>query len=220
MRVRLPRGGDKSAASIAPITRLGNGQHWLGRGEFAVTSAPERLSVQETATGPIFAEYRLNYDFQNGRRYQATVRLTSGLEFVELDESMEGLDREENAAWRLVWDGLPVTHRYCPNRAPEPVAGAGGDPNAKRHPKLSYDQQPGPDGRLPLKIAPYHNWISWWRLPTAAFWDEKGDTRIGVFITDMACWNDADDLRISGDGNQRQRGERSRRVIYSVFQKG
>ncbi len=192
VRVQIPQGGGKGGANASPITRLGNGQRWLGRGELAVSTGPERLTVQEMAAGPVFAEYRLTYDFSERKRYQATVRLTSGMEFVELDEAMEGFGKEENAAWRIVWDGLGVTHRYCPNRAPEPVAGTGGDPTSERHPELPGDQQPTADGCLPLKIAPYHNWMSWWRLPTAAFWDEKGNTRVGVFITDTARWNDGE----------------------------
>jgi hypothetical protein len=47
-----------------------------------------------------------------------------------------------------------------------------------------------PDGKLPFKITPYHNWMTWWRLHTVAFWDEQNDLTIGMFIKDFEGWVD------------------------------
>jgi hypothetical protein len=201
VRVQLPPLGVSRKAPAA-ILRFGDERAWLARGEFA-NAAPTALRVEELSLGDVLAEYRLNYTFDNSRRYSVIVRLTARMDFVELDERIEGFTTKDGAAWRMVWNEFTPTHRYCPNRptAPagkekknyvamawEPIEGTAGDENASSHPGRPEDQRSGPDGRLPIKIAPYHNWLTWWRTPTAAFWNDS--TTIGVFITEIEKWND------------------------------
>ncbi len=190
---------------MAPILRFGKAGSWLGRGEIPASLKMVQLTVTEKDTGPLLAHYTLQYDFEGGKHYQATIKLVAGMEFVELEEEMTGFAAADSAAWRLVWEGIRPQYRYCPNRADqvidskkkgyenivwEPLSGTGGSASAQKHPQLPFDQQSGPGGRLPFSIAAYDNWISWWRLPTAAFWNEKQNTTIGLFIKDTEKWND------------------------------
>ena len=189
----------------APVIRFGDDRGWYGRGQWAVEGQVLKVEVQEVSAGPLVAEFRITYSFDGDRRYSVVVRLTAQMEFVELDEEMSGFTKEQQASWRMIWDGAELEYRYCPNRPDRPIDRdgreyknyaweridhIGGNPQADRHPDRPYDQQFGPEGRLPMKIAPYHNWMSWWRLPTAAFWSEPLDLTLGVFITQMEKWDD------------------------------
>src|SRR5690606_10002296 len=140
--------------------------------------------------------------------YRATVRLVAGMEFLELEETMQGFDSNDSLAWQVVWDNFRPDYRYTPNRngggfsdpknksyesvAWEPIDGAPSDSTAKKHPQLPYDQQSRAGGQLPFELAPYDNWISWWKLPTAAFWNESQNQSIGLFIKDLEKWDDGE----------------------------
>jgi len=194
VRVELPGCGRHSDSPRmpenvpAPVLRIGDSRRWLGRGVFSVPGRVTRYEVEALAVGPIFAQYRVAYGFSEGGEYVATVRLSAAMEFVEIDEEMRGFPHESPACWRLVWDGVKLEHRYCPNRPDGPIDRAGrGFENFAWEP---INERLGPRGELPMKIAAYHNWLTWWRLPTAAFWSEAEDRTVGAFITDSARWDD------------------------------
>ncbi|MDD4922905.1 MAG: fibronectin type III domain-containing protein, partial [Bacteroidales bacterium] len=65
-----------------------------------------------------------------------------------------------------------------------------GNPLGVKQPDMPYDQKNLPNGKLPFKISPYHNWMTWWRLPTAAFWSEKTGQTVAIFIKDFEKWVD------------------------------
>ncbi|HWZ14734.1 MAG TPA: hypothetical protein VNW95_05800 [Mucilaginibacter sp.] len=214
VRVQLPASG--GGQLIAPILNYGNSQTWLGHGEMPASLKLIKLTVQEIANGSLFAEYKLLYDFDGNRQYDVNIRLVKGMEFVEMEENMKGFNANDSLAWRIVWDGVNPEYRYIPNRGDrmkdpklsfkggynnidwEPMEGSGGSPNGLKHPDMDYDQQNQKDGKLPFRLAPYDNWISWWQLPTAAFWSEKENTTIGLFIKDTEKWDDGQyDLWVS-----------------------
>lgn len=50
------------------------------------------------------------------------------------------------------------------------------------HPKTNVDQRNKEDGILPFRLSSYHNWMTWWRLHTAAFWSEKQINRLEFIL--------------------------------------
>ena len=203
IRISLP--ASEQAKNIAPVVSYGRPQSLLGHGQLNLK--PLKLKVEALAKGPVYAGYVLNYDFAGGKHYRVNIRLVKGMEFAELDEQMSGFNSRDSLAWQMVWDGLRADHRYCPNRGDqyldtrlglkggftnirwEPMEGNTPDPASDKHPNMPFDQQNQKGGLLPFRLSPYDNWLSWWRLPTAAFWSKKQQITIGLFINDAARWN-------------------------------
>ncbi|MVM33173.1 hypothetical protein GO755_24245 [Spirosoma sp. HMF4905] len=206
VRAELPL-TTNSSKPVPPMLRVGNATTWLGSGVLTAGLKPTSLTVTEGSIGPLLAEYKLAYTFGKIKRYTATIRLVAGMDFLELDERMQGFSPNDSLAWQLVWDHLKPDFRYTPNRpgAPvnpsskgytsfawEPIGGGPIDTSAKKHPLLPYDQQSQANGKLPFQLTPYDNWLSWWNLHTVAFWNESENQSIGLFINEMEKWNDGD----------------------------
>ncbi|GEP97534.1 hypothetical protein CCY01nite_37940 [Chitinophaga cymbidii] len=197
LQVELPAPGVTKPAP--PVLRYGKDEQWLGRGEW-FSGEVTAMHVRQLAAGPVFAEYSIDYDFKNGQHYKAVIRLTAGMEFMELEETMRGVTAKDAIAWRMVWDGIHPRYRYTATRGSnaktydaiqwEPMEGLKDLPETPRHPLIPSDQENGADGELPFHLAAYDNWMSWWRLPTAAFWNENEPVTIGIFIKDTERWND------------------------------
>lgn len=188
VRIELPaqsRTADSPGGITAPILRFGDRHRWLGRSRWITAEPPERSSVHWPVVGPIVSECVLRYEFSRNRSYQIRVRLSAGMEFFELDEEIEGFAKGEDAALAFDVDGVEFTHQYCANRPAEST-------------RRSYSQYAweefgtgsGDAGRLPMKLAPFHNWLTRWRLPAVAFWSEDAKITTGVFITRMERWDD------------------------------
>ncbi|WP_189565467.1 fibronectin type III domain-containing protein [Persicitalea jodogahamensis] len=208
IKIELPISVDSEGKAWPPVLRIGNGTAWLGKGYFDLKKPLTSFTLTEGSLGPLMAEYTLNYQFEKEKWYRATVRLVAGMEFLELEETMQGFDSADSLAWQLVWDNFKPDYRYTPNRtgsgfsdpknknydnvAWEPIDGAPSDPTAQKHPQLPYDQQSRTGGQLPFEISPYDNWISWWKIPTAAFWNESQNQSIGLFIKDLEKWDDGE----------------------------
>lgn len=183
-----------------PVLRFGKGTQWLGHGEWPSGEATA-MRVQQMHTGPVFAEYRIDYDFKDDQHYSVAIRLIAGMEFVEIEETMSGF-AEKKAGWRMIWDGVRPRYRYAVTRGGngktydaiqwELMEGLTNLPEPPKHPLMTEDQKNGADGELPFHLATYDNWMSWWRLPTAAFWNEDEQTGIGIFVKDTEKWNDGD----------------------------
>lgn len=202
IRIEIPSSQNRSIT--APIKRFGNANKWLGYGQLASSFALTNFTVTELSLGPVQAAFQLSYKFGGNKHYTVKVKLTAAMEFAELDEEMSGFDIKDSAVWRMTWNGLQPDHRYASTRAKqidnkqkgyrnvswEPMEGLIPDPGYDKHPELLFDQENGKDGKLPFRIAPYDNWVTWWRLPCAAFWSEKENLSVGLFIMDMERWND------------------------------
>jgi hypothetical protein len=206
VRIQIPASGGTQL--VAPIAKYGNSLTWLGHGEMPSSLKLIKMTVQEIANGPLFAEYKVSYEFNANRQYSANIRLVKAAEFAELEEDMKGFNPSDSLAWRIVWDGFKPEFRYTATRNDnmkdpklsfkggynnikwEPMEGNGGSPNGLKHPDMDFDQQNQKGGKLPFSIAAYDNWITWWQVTTAAFWNEKQNTTIGLFIKDTEKWND------------------------------
>ncbi|MCD0490331.1 fibronectin type III domain-containing protein [Pedobacter sp. MC2016-14] len=202
IKIEVPLQGAKIAA---PVKRYGNAGKWLGHGVLPASLTLGKMTVTELSAGPVEVAYLVKYEFGNNKTYQVKISLAAGMDFAELEEEMLGFDINEGKVWNLIWDNISLDHRYASTRSNkintklkdtydnfswEPMEGLPVAADASKHPDLSYDQQNGKDGKLPFRISPYDNWMSWWRLPTAAFWSEKEHRTIGLFIKDMEKWDD------------------------------
>lgn len=209
IRLQLPVG--TSRAPKAPVLRFGNGSQWLGNGELPNAFKRAHMQVEAVETGALITSYRISYTFSNSKVYTINIRLSAAMEFAELEESMNGFQPADSLSWQLVWNGLQPAVRYASTRtgiamktnsgnqsAPyyhgflrEPMDGYPDSLLTDKHPYQSNDQRNDSTGRLPFHLALYDNWMTWWRLPTAAFWNEQTDAvTIGLFIKEAEKWND------------------------------
>lgn len=197
VQVTIPAPG--STKLTAPVIRMGNAASWLAYGEWPSAYKNAMMSVRKINAGALFATYAITYDIKSGRQYTATIRLTADMEFVEIEEKMKGFNAGDTLSWRLVWNGVHPRNRHIATRGTatgktyetmqfEPMEGLSELPEVPKHPLMKEDQQNGPDGLLPFHISSYDNWMTWWRVPAAAFWSDTQS--IGVFITDTEKWND------------------------------
>jgi hypothetical protein len=202
--VKIPAPGEYTK-QVPPFLQIGNAKQWLGHSELPEGLQMEKMQLTALSVGDLLAEYLFDYRFRGGKNFQLRIRLAAGQDFLELEESITGFTEKDSLAWKIVWDNFEPEYRYCPNRPGEPahsdkegydsyewepITGTGGDPLAVRHPDLPYDQNNLADGRQPMKIAPYHNWRSWWRLPVISFWNKNTGQTAGIFIKDFEKWVD------------------------------
>ena len=204
LRVKIPAPGEYQSL-VPPILQIGNATQWLGGSAMPSSLQLQKMVVSELENGALVSGYLLDYKFEGEKKFQLKIRLMAGMDYLETEENIVGFTESDSLSWKIVWDNFDPEIRYCPNRpgAPidktkngysnfawESISGSDGDPLGVRHPDMPYDQKNLPNGQLPFKIAPYHNWMSWWRLPTAAFWNEKTNQTVGLFIKDFEKWVD------------------------------
>ena len=205
VRVAVP--SPNATTPQAPIVRYGDSAQWLGKGEWPANLRNAVMKVEPVETGPLSTAYRINYTFEHSRSYIVLVRLTAAMEFAVLEEQMKGFTAIDSLSWQLVWNGLQPGIRYIPTRngivskdnatdyysgfLREPMEGYPDSLLTDKHPYQRIDQQNSATGKLPFQLAVYDNWMSWWRLPTAAFWQEEEQaTTIGLFVKEAEQWND------------------------------
>ncbi|WP_343307048.1 fibronectin type III domain-containing protein [Chitinophaga niabensis] len=174
-----------------PVIRFGN----MATGELPAAFSKAGMQVKQLEKGPLRVTYEVAYTFPGNKRYKTLIRLTAAMEFAELEEIMSGFSEKDAMAWRLVWNGLRPTVRYASTRSSgtqrEPMEGYSEQLFSEKHPYQRSDQQNDSAGTLPFRLSVYDNWMSWWRLPTAAFWNEEaGSVTAGLFIKDAEKWND------------------------------
>ena len=204
LKVSIPAPGEYIKL-VPPVLQIGNQTQWLGKSVMPANLPFQKLKVSELSVGPLFAQYLLDYRFAGGKSFQLKIQVVAGMDYLETEENMSGFTEADSMAWKIVWTGFEPEIRYCPNRpgAPtykdkrgydsfvwEKIGGSDGDPNGVKHPDMPYDQKNLPNGLLPFKIAPYHNWMTWWNLTCAAFWNEKTGQSVGIFIKDFEKWVD------------------------------
>ncbi len=186
------------------LLKLGTMKEWLGELRLPKEAILSGFEIEKKAEGDVFAEYQLHLFFDRTRRYDLTVRLIAGMDYVEMDERMSGFEPSAQLAAILDWYRFHPEIRYCPTRAEridkagkgygnfrwEPMEGLEPSANADRHPMADFDQRNGEDGKLPFRLSSYHNWMTWWRLHTAAFWSETTGQSVGIYIHDFEKWKD------------------------------
>ena len=174
-QVRLEINKKLSSDDRAIIVKLGNNTMWLGN-----LLLPERenltdYQVMKTIDGDVFWEYHFRFCFEGSKKYDLRLRLIDGMDYVEMDESMVGFNKDDQLSLILDWNNFKPEIRYCPTRASqinkegkgytnyqwEPIEGLSLKKDGDSHPKTNVDQRNKEDGMLPFRLSSYHNWMTW-----------------------------------------------------------
>ena len=126
LKVRLPTSNSQASAGgfPSPILGLNAGSGWCGGGQIVSPTEPvTSLDTKCVESGPLFRTYVLTYRFKNGGAYVATVRIVAGYPFVDLTETMSGLNPADGAMMELNWASFSPTKRQPATDWPFPPGG-------------------------------------------------------------------------------------------------
>jgi len=199
--LRIPASSGSQATISGPVMSISKDkQNWKGKSYFdSQAGVLKNLKTELISEGPVFAEFMLTYTFENNSVYTAWVRCVNGYDFVELKEEMTGFPVERKAHWNIVWEGFSPTHRQAPNHPyGQPKDDAVG---FDRYDWEKIDQtmlnshhginkEVSDDGKIPFDLGIYGNWPAEGNLTSVLFWNENKNESVGVFVKDIAYWND------------------------------
>ena len=206
MRVRIPATQLVHGDAPGPIMQLARGARWLGSSTLMLEGDKvTRITTSRIANGHLFIAYEVAYESANGSRYVARVQCTAGLDFVQLQEDMEGIRPGTHGTFKFNWIGFEATHRQSPNHPfplPDQVMNYEDYTwEAIDSPWFKSDVRFGsslpiypevlPEGQLPIFLgiyepAPGNNTIGSW----ANYWDQQAGDAVGIFIDDVSSWQD------------------------------
>ena len=195
VRVRIPGSQIVQGTAPGPVMQLSRGGHWFGSSSLSFEGEPvTRITSRRTANGPLFVSYTLDYEGGHGSRYQAKVTCIAGMDFVRLEENMEGLRAGTRGKFTTTWNDLAATHRQAPNH-PFPLTDD--IRNYDEYPwepigaPFRVDMEPLLEDQLPFNLGIYERAPANFHTATwANFWNRATDDAIGVFIDDVAGWHD------------------------------
>ncbi|WP_158712874.1 fibronectin type III domain-containing protein [Parabacteroides pacaensis] len=202
--VRLQISKDLADENNRIVLKLGTATEWLGELLLPENTRLTDFQMEDKMEGEVFSEYHLRLCFGQSRIYRLMLRLIAGMDYIEMDESMEGFSPGEALSMELNWNNFHPEVRYCPTRTAqidkkghgydnfrwEPIDGLQVTMPADKHPLTDFDQLNTKEGKLPFRLSSYHNWMTWWRLHTAAFWNEQTNQSVGIYINDFEKWKD------------------------------
>jgi len=190
LKVRLPASQTIAGKVPGPILQVNQ----FGDSTLVSPKRAVKAIITETIeTGPLFIACRVTYQFDGGGRYIAIVKAIADYDYVEFNEEIIGLSKEDNVFVETVWTNLHPTHRMVvgspfggTRRVDEPMVQPfrGEDP-AFTGPSRIED----PSVEMLASLTPY--WPNGWGgNRSASFWDEKSGDAVGVFIADASKWQD------------------------------
>lgn len=114
LQVRLPKSRKFQPGETVPgpIVALHDGDGWGG--DSRLISPRKAVRTLETTVldrGPLFVRVRMDYGFDGGAHYTATVQLALDNDFISLEERFAGLDVADEAVFAFDWTGREFTHR-------------------------------------------------------------------------------------------------------------
>jgi hypothetical protein len=104
-----PVAGDKLPAPIQGV-RLPNGK-WIGKGAWQTDLPCTGYSAEITASGPVFAQAKIRYDFEGGKSYSATIELNAGQDLAIVSEEYNLSEGKRYPMTGL--DGMQADERYA-----------------------------------------------------------------------------------------------------------
>lgn len=121
--------GQGFRSSMGPLYRIGRHESWLGEAHLR-SSRPVCIRAEVTEAGPLLIIVRLCCRAGEAV-YRISFTLTSGMEFVEIDEEMRGFgetatEAETEVVLETLWTNFQPTHRYAPNRPYKALEGKTG----------------------------------------------------------------------------------------------
>jgi len=188
LRVRLPSPDFANRESVpGPVMQFDRGQGWIGSSKI-VTSGPKvvDIKVEPVATGPLFAEYRVRYNFASGAVYEAGIKAVAGYDFIEFTENMEGFGKNDGAVFVMEWQGFSPDQR----RGSESI----------HQPRTLYFRGEDPAFTGPPKIEDPAEDFYYWLGPhtgdstictrSSSFTDSAAGESLHIAILDSLQWND------------------------------
>jgi hypothetical protein len=116
MRVRIPQSHLVHGDAPGPVMEFSRGGKWIGSSALQFDSDKvTRISTRRVENGLLLNAYEITYETEGGSRHVARVQCCAGLDFVRLNENMEGLRPGARGAVTSTWTGFDATHRQAPN---------------------------------------------------------------------------------------------------------
>lgn len=205
MRIRLPQTQQVSGDAPGPILQVSRGGPWVGSSTLTILGDRVRLiTTTRVADGPLFVAYELVYLTEGGSKYVARIQCEDGLDFVRLQENMDGLQAGARGVFETNWSGFDVTHRQTPNHPfPAPDQIRGYDDYAweridqawpNRDVRFGSSRPVYPEvlaeGELPLVLGVYQASTASSVGTSATFWARNSGDALGIFIDKVANWQD------------------------------
>ena len=202
LKVRIPATQTVTGDAPGPILQFSRGGKWIGSSTLSLAGdRVVKLEATRVDRGPLFVSYRLTYTTEHHATYVAVVRCAAGMDFVRLEEDMEGLPEKATGVFETSWDGFAVTHRQAANH-PYPFPNRLASAHEYRdYPWERIDErqmnthlgvQPGmgSNGELPFTLGLFQPWPTFRVSSFANFWSQSSGDALGVFIDRMADWQD------------------------------
>ena len=206
--VKIPKDGTECKNPPAPVTGVSRNGKWMGSNTIR-SDVSAKISVREKTFGALFAEYDIDYNFIDGKRYSVTLKFTAGYDFIELRESCKDISPEDGIFQEYRWTDFNATHKYMstwPDDKWLPKSDRYGDYEWRRAdeniPHPYYGEDPrfqggsmlGEDavghGCDPIRFAPYVPFFGYSVRPCGAYWDEKTKDSLGIFVNGNDNWDD------------------------------
>ncbi len=206
MKVRIPASQEVKGDAPGPILQVSRGERWVGNSRIEMKGDRiTRITASRVESGPLFIRYELRYESEGGSQYVATVQCSGGMDFVRLQENMEGMREGMQGSFTCAWSGFDATHRQAPNHPfPLPEHVAAYDDYAWelidqpwRKPDVRFGSsrpiyaEDAPGGQLPITLgiyepAPGNSSVGTW----TNFWDQRSGDALGLFIDKVTDWQD------------------------------
>ena len=157
-----------------PIFRIRTAKEGIcGNAFFSHCDGIQNYTAEICEKGSLFADCVISVEWEGERFYELKIRITEGMDFLELDETMRGFREDEKRMLVMEWENFRPESRYCRYRNREKID--------------AYLQD---DGYLPFRVSPYDSWVSWWNVKTASFRDREKGISVGTFIRNAGDWDD------------------------------
>lgn len=114
MKIHIPLSGSYSSQDIVPgpVMQLCRNGKWVGQSRIiSPRQSVKSLSVELKEQGDLLVTARLIYRFDNGGEYLAIIKVKSECEYVDFEESVSNLDKDDDIRVEMTWKDLELTHR-------------------------------------------------------------------------------------------------------------
>lgn len=202
IRIRVPNSSAKNLNEVpAPIISIDRGSGWIG--ENRLFSSSKKISKIESAIleqGPLFITYQVKYWFEKNGLYTANLKMISGYPFVEIEESMEGLDEVDNISLSMKWENFDPKKRWACQwdrggeidkiwpaiDKPIYVGSTKEDPHW-----VGSDWIENVSEEMIYRLTPYSGNGVREAVPFISFWDDRvGGDELGLMVYDHNKWQD------------------------------
>ena len=120
--------------------------------------------------GAVFTDFEINCS-EKQKTYTLQIRAIRDLPFMEIRETMSGFENDDNTSAALCFSDFSFRSRYSWSRSIEKI-----------------DDYLRENGKLPITLMPYENYVPWFQSKYIAFSDAA--LSAGIFIRDNEEWKE------------------------------